>query len=324
MRTKEIIFDRKANTGLKLYLQEELFESQPIEQRPFILVIPGGGYSFCSEREGEPIALSFLSKGYHAGVLHYHVGEHRHFQKALSDGQKAMELLQECAEEWQIDRHKIAVIGFSAGGHLAAAMSTMLATKPALCLLGYPAILASFSEVMGISAPSLEECVTSDTPPTFLFSTFEDSIVPIENSLLYLRALEENDVPFESHIFQKGPHGLSLATKWYRTSDEVTDERFARWFPFAMEWMESQWEEQEKGNELSTREIIDIPIFQLVKESENQQVLQRFFPSWQDPSRFKLVKRLNLKQLRRMIPDQMTNERFEQLIDGLNRPKEEH
>ena len=100
MRTKEIIFDRKANTGLKLYLQEELFESQPIEKRPFILVIPGGGYSFCSEREGEPIALSFLSKGYHAGVLHYHVGEHRHFQKALSDGQKAMELLQECAEEW--------------------------------------------------------------------------------------------------------------------------------------------------------------------------------------------------------------------------------
>ena len=59
MRTKEIIFDRKANTGLKLYLQEELFESQPIEKHPFILVIPGGGYSFCSEREGEPIALRF-------------------------------------------------------------------------------------------------------------------------------------------------------------------------------------------------------------------------------------------------------------------------
>ncbi len=63
MRTKEIIFDRKANTGLKLYLHEELSESQRIEQRPFILVIPGGGYSFCSEREGEPIALSFLLKG---------------------------------------------------------------------------------------------------------------------------------------------------------------------------------------------------------------------------------------------------------------------
>src|SRR5699024_8142662 len=104
---------------------------------------PGGGYSFCSEREGEPIALNFLAQGYHTGVLRYHVGDKRSFEKSLEDAQKALLKIQDLATIWKIDENKIAVIGFSAGGHLAAALSNLSPVKPNLCILGYPAILKS-------------------------------------------------------------------------------------------------------------------------------------------------------------------------------------
>ncbi|MCU9758946.1 alpha/beta hydrolase, partial [Enterococcus faecalis] len=89
MYTKKIAFDPRADTGLTLYLNDQLVSMGRIEKRPFILVIPGGGYSCCSEKEAEPIALSFVAKGYHAGVLHYHVGEQRDFEQSLQDSKRA-------------------------------------------------------------------------------------------------------------------------------------------------------------------------------------------------------------------------------------------
>lgn len=238
---QEYLFDPEAQAGLTVYLHEEKAEYERVGDRPFVLVIPGGGYSFCSEREAEPIALNFAAQGFHAGVLRYHVGTHRSFSHSLADAEKAIVKIQELTSEWRIDAEKIAVIGFSAGGHLAAALSTLSSMKPSLCILGYPAILSSFATVMKIDAPSLEECVTKDTPPTFLFSTFEDNVVPIENSLAYLQALEDHEVPFESHIFQKGRHGLSLATERFGNRKEMVDPRFARWFDECVEWLELNW-----------------------------------------------------------------------------------
>lgn len=99
MQINTMTIDNEANTALTVYLHEEKPEFHRIDKRPFILVIPGGGYGFCSEREAEPIALKFAAEGYHAGVLRYHVGEHRDFHKALADAEKSMDLIALLAEK---------------------------------------------------------------------------------------------------------------------------------------------------------------------------------------------------------------------------------
>lgn len=321
MITHSLIFDKEENAGLTVYLHEASPEYSRVSSRPFVLVIPGGGYSFCSEREAEPIALNFLAQGYQAGVLRYHVGENRSFEKSLADADRALFEIHQHQNEWLIDKDKIAVIGFSAGGHLAAALSNLGKIKPSLCILGYPAILASFSKVMQIKAPSLESCVTKDTPPTFLFSTFEDNVVPIENSLLYLRALEENEVPFETHIFQKVRHGLSLATKYFGNSSEIVDPRFGNWLKEVVEWMELNWQEKEPmilGEDLSTW-----PIKVLIQEEENKAVLFSIFPDWQEAGFYKIIKNFNLQQLAGLAPERLTPEIITKLTTRFIKPKGE-
>ncbi len=318
MITKTFTFDDEAS--LTVYLHEDKEEFSRVGNRPFVLVIPGGGYSFCSDREGEPIALNFLAQGYHAGVLRYHVGDKRSFEKSLEDAQKALRKIQDLATTWMIDDKKIAVIGFSAGGHLAAALSNLSSVKPSLCILGYPAILKSFAQVMQIEAPSLETCVTRETPPTFLFSTFEDNVVPIENSLLYLRALEENDIPFEAHIFQKGLHGLSLATKMFGAQEKMVDKRFSRWFSEVVEWMEINWETT--GDKPAPESLADYSIGNLLEDSNNHDILLQAFPHWKDRSKLKIVKKLTLSQLSELIPEKFGEEQCKKILERLTKPSQ--
>lgn len=321
MNIQEYIFDEVAGSKLTVYLHEEKPEFIHVGKRPFILVIPGGGYEFCSEREAEPSALNFVAKGYHSGVLQYHVGKFRSFEASLKDAQNALLKICELSmnDYPSIDASKIAIIGFSAGGHLAAAVSTLSDIKPSLWILGYPAILKSFAKVMKIDAPSLETCVTSKTPPTFIFSTFEDNVVPIENSLLYMRALEENDVPFEAHIFQKGKHGLSLATKYFGHKQEMIDSRFSRWFDECVEWLEINWLKSPTVE--MPADLAEWSIGELVKEPRNQQLILSFFPGWQDKSTFKIVKKLSFQQLSKLIPDFFTKEKYARLISYLVDPR---
>lgn len=276
---------------MTVYLQTDLRTP-----RPLILIIPGGGYNFCSEREAEPVALAFLAKGYHAAVLRYHVGEFRDFQAALNDGQLALQQIKQIASNAAIEVDKIVVVGFSAGGHLAAAMSTMLSEKPSLCVLGYPAILDSFAEVMQVQAPSLDQQVTAMTPPTFLFTTFQDNVVPVENSWLYLRALEEHDVLFEAHVFQEGKHGLSLGT----SAVGKNDPRFAQWFDLCCEWMEINWQKTSKPAEYP--DVLTMPVGELMRNAANKKILLEYFPVWQDRSRYKIVRKFNLTELHEVAP----------------------
>lgn len=322
MFIQEYLFDPEAQAGLTVYLYEEKAEYERVGDRPFVLVIPGGGYSFCSEREAEPIALNFAAQGFHAGVLRYHVGTHRSFSHSLEDAEKAIAKIQELTSEWGIDSEKIAVIGFSAGGHLAAALSTLSPMKPSLCLLGYPAILSSFAAVMKIDAPSLEKCVTKDTPPTFLFSTFEDNVVPIENSLAYLQALEDHEVPFESHIFQKGRHGLSLATERFGNRKEMVDPRFARWFDECVEWLELNWADKAAQPALFP-DLGQWPIRALLESGENKRLLLQAFPSWADKSRLKIVKNISLQQLLTIMPEAFENVSYQKLVSQLIDPRKE-
>lgn len=212
MIIEKYIINEERNVTLTSYINDLSPELQKLNKRPAILVLPGGGYHICSDREAEPIALSYLAEGYNAFVLRYSLKENSFNNNPLDDACKAMAYIRENAEKFNIFPDKVAAVGFSAGGHLCALLSNAEGFRPNAAILCYPAILGSMGEKLyNQDTRNLNELVTKDTPPTFVFSTSEDETVPIMNSIKYLEALAENDVPFESHIFRKGCHGLALA-----------------------------------------------------------------------------------------------------------------
>jgi acetyl esterase/lipase len=232
-----------ANVTLTAYLLEASTEMPNAQVRPAVLICPGGGYFFCSAREAEPIAMAFLAEGYHAFILRYSLKENAAFPRPLNDAEEALELIRARAAEWQVDPGKIAACGFSAGGHLAAALGTLGRTRPNALVLAYPCILDSMSAKLAVPVPSLEKAVDEHTPPTFLFANFADTVVPVENSLQFALALEKARVPFELHVFQNGVHGLALATPL--TSSGYTlmvDADVAQWFGLAMRWLAHQFQ----------------------------------------------------------------------------------
>ena len=235
------------NPVVETYLPYNMVETNRQNQkRPCMVVCPGGGYGMCSERESEPIALQFLSEGFNVFVLTYSVAPHR-FPTQLREVAATMELIYANAEEWNCDTEKIAIIGFSAGGHLAAHYSTMFDCKEVrevlpesksvnASILAYPVIDAdfnnthqgSFMNLLGHAPDKAEEeyfsCnrqVKETTPPAFIWHTAEDGCVPVVNSISYAKALIEKKVPVELHIYPFGGHGLSTSDR--QTIDNVTN-----------------------------------------------------------------------------------------------------
>lgn len=241
MKTFEInLFDKETEFGfmptLKAYLLED---NQSKRKRPAVVVIPGGGYENVSMSEGERIALSYTPAGFQTFVLKYCVLPHRQ-PMALKNIAKAIEIIRKKAEEWNVDAEKIAVCGFSAGGHLAASIATLwndedvfgpdkeqnIKHRPNASILCYPVITSgeyahkgSFQHLIGSEDEeiwkkySLENQVDIDTPPAFLWHTFEDKLVPVENSFLYAQALRKKGIPLEMHIYPNGPHGLDCVSE---------------------------------------------------------------------------------------------------------------
>lgn len=232
--------------------------------RGLVVICPGGGYQYTSPREAEPVALQFTAAGFHAVVLHYSVAPRRHPQP-LWDLCRTISLIRERAQEWQVDPHKIAVCGFSAGGHLAATLGVywnmpvaqrapgILAgmNQPNALILCYPVISSgtfrhqgSFENLIGapptpelLAELSLEKHVNAQTPPTFLWHTVADPSVPVENSLLFAQALQQQRIPFEFHIFSHGGHGLALATPETATDKLPPDRHVAGWMRLCVEWL---------------------------------------------------------------------------------------
>ena len=223
---------------MTIYLPDNLVEVEPNLIRPTVIVCPGGGYGGTSKREAEPIALKLISAGLNAVVVHYSCAPAR-FPCQLLELSSVVAKVRENAEEWHVDTNKIVVMGFSAGGHLAASYGTLWnkdfikeyfgfkngENKPNGMVLCYPVITAgkkahrgSFVNLLGdrqndeelLTLLSPEKQVSEDTPRAFIWHTFEDDTVPVENSLLMATALTEKGISTELHVYPKGCHGLSL------------------------------------------------------------------------------------------------------------------
>ncbi len=208
-------FNEEKNVGITAYLLDNSPEMPNLNVRPAVLVIPGGGYGMCSDREAEPIAMLYALEGYHTFVLRYTVGKRGGdytFEQPFADAERAMKYIRDNSVEFGIDPHRIAAIGFSAGGHLCSAIGTMSDNKPDALILAYPCILSEIDEVLQCDVPSTNEYVTDKTPPTFIFAAVDDKLVPVRHSLAFASACAENGVDFEMHLYEQGGHGFSLAT----------------------------------------------------------------------------------------------------------------
>lgn len=259
----------KINTDatLSVYVPDNSPEIDMNRKHKAVLICPGGGYSFTSDREAEPVALAFLAKGIAAFVLRYSVAPAK-YPTALLEASQAMWLIRQNAEKWHIKTDDIAVCGFSAGGHLAASLATLWnekficdelgmpegMNKPNKLILGYPVIISeegrahrgSFYNLLGENLSekeyaklSLDKRVGAHTPPTFLWHTYNDSCVPVDSSLEFALALRKNGVPFEMHIYPEGNHGSSLCDS--RTagpqSPNVVLPYVANWIDHCTKWM---------------------------------------------------------------------------------------
>lgn len=230
---------------LTVYLPDKSPEMPYMDVRPGMLVIPGGGYSMCSDREAEPVAFSFIAKGYAAFILRYTVGNNKgyDFSMPFADVNEAMRIIHENADDWGVDKEKIAAIGFSAGGHLCAALSTMGDIRPAASVLVYPCIVESISKILAFPVPGLDDKVDEKTPPAFIIAACADDLVPIENSLAYASGLNKKNIPFEMHIYEKGYHGFSLADRTVYTKAEADYCAHIRgWFDLCATWLSKRFE----------------------------------------------------------------------------------
>ena len=250
---------REGRACLETYFQEWSVELRQSIQRPCVLICPGGGYQMNSDREAEPIALAFASRGFQAAVLRYPVAPAR-YPEALFSLAEAAAWLRGHGEENRINTAQVTVCGFSAGGHLAASLGAFWndpsvglppACRPDGLVLCYPVIatrgeFAHQGSAENVSAGdeayrdrlNLLERVTADFPPAFLWHGGGDDCVPPENSLLLALELKKHGVPFEYHLFGSGGHGISTCLQ----ETEMPDEVCRAWVGLCRTWLCRQFD----------------------------------------------------------------------------------
>lgn len=223
-----------------------------------IIVVPGGGYQMvAASHEGSDVAKKFNEMGVAAFVLKYRLPDDRTMVNKeigpIQDAQRAIQLVREKAKDWGVDKDRVGIIGFSAGGHLASTAGTHFNhayidvskktnLRPDFMILVYPVIsfadsiahIGSRDNLLGknpspekIREYSNELQVTKKTPPTFLVHAENDSTVKVQNMLLFATALQKNKVPFDFYLYDKGGHGFGL--------NNPTSE--IKWMDLVQEWM---------------------------------------------------------------------------------------
>lgn len=256
----------KEKTSLTLYIPDVWEEVDPGQSFPCTVICPGGGYWWCSEREAEPVALRMLGNGIAAAVVNY-ACKGQHYPLQMLEILAAVTYIRRNSKELHIDPSKIAVMGFSAGGHAACTAGLFWQEKLAEDTLGiehgedrpdgmilcYPVITSgkyahkdSIKCLLGedplpelLSKMSLEHQVTEDAPHAFIWHTSEDGVVPLENSLLIAQALHEKGIDVEMHIYPKGNHGLSLCDETVSKAADISDEvkYCSDWVGHCVKWI---------------------------------------------------------------------------------------
>ena len=252
-------------SGAKLigYLRDETTEMPAFNTRPAMLILPGGGYAYCSAREADPVAMQFLQAGYNVFTLYYTCRDDESKPalrwQPLIDAAGAILHIRRNAAKLRIDPFKVAVCGFSAGGHLAASTAILWDAEPVqkalgiqaeearpdAVVLGYPVITSGVMTHAGSiqnlcgdddalrATMSLENQVRGDLPPFFIWHTVEDGAVPVQNSILLATALTEHKVPFELHLFAHDGHGTSTCTNEVNTPNKHN----SAWVGLCTDWL---------------------------------------------------------------------------------------
>lgn len=262
MTTERIMLDESA------YIDTYVADKASKYIRKAILVIPGGGYGgLCTATEGEPVALAFIPHGFNAFVLKYSVAGEKTFPAQLIQASKAIKHIRDNAQNYGINKDEIYVVGFSAGGHLAATVATMWNkkeiydeidmpygyNKPKGVMLVYPVVSAvseythkrSFNNLLGTENPtgeqlnevSIELNVTEDACPAYIVHSANDTCVPVENSLMLAAKYSKHNIPFELHIYPEGEHAFALGNKITEFGDEQhSKEGLSDWVKNAVRW----------------------------------------------------------------------------------------
>ncbi len=273
LRAKREAYCREAGlTGWRAAFREPMltaycpfseWEAESDVRRPAVLICPGGSYEHVSRQEW--LALAFVSHGYNAFLLDYSVAPVR-YPAALLELAASLAYIRSHAAHFHTVPEAVAVAGFSAGGHLAACLGTLWqepfiareigipsrSFRPDALILGYPVIsLTRFTHshscdcLLGPDKDekqeehlSLDKRVSKDTPPTFLWHTVTDPVVPVENSLSFACALQAHHIPMELHLYPQGGHGLSLCTAEtaHGNKDNILP-HCATWFSLCDEWL---------------------------------------------------------------------------------------
>ncbi len=254
--------DRAGNTGgyLDVFCRTRNAENAK-KLRPAILVVAGGGYNMISFREGEPVALKFVAEGYAAFLLRY--STRTAYPVPLVEAAMAMAYIRKNADCYDVDADHVCAAGFSAGGHLVGLLATHFRdraiadalggehVRPDAVILGYPvATMGEYTHgetrdyITGkdpalVPFLSVENSVTKESAPAFLWHTMEDPAVPVENSLMTAMAYRRAGVPFEMHIFEKGWHGLSTGELELNDSAEAAESvsQVRAWVALALTWL---------------------------------------------------------------------------------------
>ena len=229
--------------------------------RPAMLVLPGGGYSYCSFREKEPIVMKYFVEGFNCYCLDYSVGKMAKYPTPVIEAVMAMLYIRETAEELHTNPDKVCSVGFSAGGHLNGMLNTAYANKEIVEVLGERAKTAilnatifsyaviktdkthagSIQSITGgdtnlLPIVDIAKNVNQNTAPAFIWATVNDGCVPSESSLDLAVAYKKAGVPFELHMFENGTHGLSTAT------DEVNsiNQAVSKWIELSITWLQNR------------------------------------------------------------------------------------
>lgn len=255
--------DRESH--MDTYILGEYLDEREDWKRPLVLICPGGAYRFTSNREAEPVALQLNSMGYHSAILRYSCAP-AVFPTALHEVAACVREIRKHAKEWHVDRDKLIILGFSAGGHLAASYGVFWQQgsvakamdceseelRPNGLVLCYPVISSkeeishreSFQNLLGAAYQekkekmSLEDQVGPQVPKTFLWHTFADETVPFWNSFRFVEALGREGIPMEYHLYPEGSHGLSLADETVAKKDHSTVEPGCQsWMPLLKSWL---------------------------------------------------------------------------------------